>query len=267
MGMFAGMIAGAMGGGAQAVGQIADNQIQKQTRMDLSTFESQLQADRAAQLARLQQTMSREDQTYNTTGPGADEKLKFAGKQSAAQAEAERAAAGAYARDPNARAGIRAKAQDQHIDGIGAVASAEESRYGVTRKKAVDALLDDAARLESTGDAEGAEKKRREADTKRGTVAGKSYSDVVGAAKVLQQQAADLLDPMKGGDPSDPVKVARAQQLSERAAELAEGLASKRGVGGKSKPGAAPYAEGSRLTGPDGKFYIVKGGKPVLEGN
>lgn len=232
MGMLAGLVAGAMGGGAQAVGQIADGQIQKQTRMDLAQFESQLQMDRAAQLARLQQTMAREDQTYNTVGQGGQEKLEFGKKTAAAASEAEREGLKALGTDKAALAGISAKARAGHIESASSAASAEATRADTKRKGEINKLLDDAANAEARGDTEGAERLRRQADTKRGAVAGKSYSDVVGAARVLEAQADALLDPMKGGDPQDPAKVAKAQQLRERAAEMAEGLASKRGLGG-----------------------------------
>lgn len=234
--MLGGLIAGAMSGGANAVGQIADTQIQKQTRMDLSSFESQLQMDRAAQLARLQQTMAREDQTYNTTGQGATEKIEFSRKSAAATSEAEREGLKALGNDKGALAGISAKARAGHIESASSTASAAATEADTKRKGEINKLLDQAADAEARGDTEAAEKLRRQADTKRGTVAGKSYSDVVGAAKILQQEAADLLDPMKGGDPQDPAKIARAQQLRERAAELAEGLASKRGVSGAGNP-------------------------------
>lgn len=152
MGVFAGMIAGAMGGGAQAVGQIADNQIQKQTRMDLASFESQLQMDRAAQLARLQQTMAREDQTYNTVGAGADEKLKFVGRETGVLAEREREVGkargdversnlAAYSTDPAARAGVRARTSDSESGS--AKTGAAATSYDLEQKKKLQRLIDE----------------------------------------------------------------------------------------------------------------------------
>ena len=236
--MLAGLIAGALGGGANAVNQIADTQIAQQSKMALSKYESDLAVERQTAVQRLQQTIGREDALWGTTGEGGQAKVKLAGQEADERAAAERRAGAAAGQDKDYLAGVRAKAQAGHVEGAAGAASAEATKADTKRKGEINALLDQAAEAEGRGDTEAAEKLRRQADTKRGTVAGKSYSDVVGAAKVLQQQASDLLDPMKGGDPTDPAKVARARELNERAAELAEGLASKRGVGGgKGDPG------------------------------
>lgn len=235
--MLGGLIAGALAGGANAVGQLADNQIQKQTRMELSKYESDLATDRATAVARLQQTIGREDALYNTTGEGGQAKLKFEGQAADERAAAGRRASAALGQDKAALAGMSAEARAKHIDGVSAVAAAEASRYELTRKKGIDKILDEAEGAVARGDEEGAEKARRRAETKKGAAPGKTYADVVGAAKVLAAEADALLDPTKGGDPQDPEKVARANQLRDRAAELAEGLASKRGLGGGGGPG------------------------------
>lgn len=68
--MFGGIIAGALGQGAQNVQDLAQQQIDVNNKQDLASFQSGLEADRQAQAARLQQTIGRENTAFAASPEG-----------------------------------------------------------------------------------------------------------------------------------------------------------------------------------------------------
>lgn len=139
--MLGGLIAGALSGGANAVGQIADTQIAQQGKMALSKYESDLAVERQTAVARLQQTIGREDALWGTTGEGGQAKVKLAGQEADERAAAERRAGAAIGKDKDYLAGVRAKAQAGHVEGRLAGEQAENLKDERTRRQEVDKLI------------------------------------------------------------------------------------------------------------------------------
>lgn len=67
---FGGIIAGAIGQGAQNVSDLAQQQIDVNNKQQLASFQSGLEADRQAQAARLQQTIGRENSAFAASPEG-----------------------------------------------------------------------------------------------------------------------------------------------------------------------------------------------------
>ena len=71
-----GIIAGALGGGAQAVGQIADQQIDTNKRKDLAQHQADIDIAKSEAIARTSESIRREGNMYDTIGEGGDAKRK-----------------------------------------------------------------------------------------------------------------------------------------------------------------------------------------------
>jgi hypothetical protein len=82
--MLGGILAGALSGGAQAGGQIADTEIKQRNDTAMRELESKLAVEREAQVARLRESIRREGVIYDTTGEGGQAKLKY-GRQEGQQ--------------------------------------------------------------------------------------------------------------------------------------------------------------------------------------
>lgn len=85
--MLGGILAGALSGGAKAGVDIADKTIAQNQKSDLMRLEQQLAIEREDQIGRLRQRRERADQTYNTTGKGAEEKLGYKKREAAVETE------------------------------------------------------------------------------------------------------------------------------------------------------------------------------------
>lgn len=269
--MLGGILAGAMKGGAQAGMEIADAELAQRRKAEMMQLEQQLAIERADAIARRQQAIAREDQTYNTTGQGGQEKLAFKKKEGEVETDAE--VAKRQKLDPLdvAKAGSMQKAKNdedtravtergnnkgyltakQREADAGESSSLKSSRGESTRgariendqKAEVANLRKRAEQMRARGDEAGAVKLEDEIARRQGAKPGSEYD----LEKVVEESE----------DPATGAKIRRERTERRKPATAA----------GKPPPAGAPYAEGARLIGPDGKFYIVKGGKPVLEGN
>lgn len=271
--MLAGILAGAMGGGAQAAVDVADGELAQRRKTEMMQLEQQLAIERAEAIARRQQAIDRENQTYNTTGQGGAEKLAFKKREGAVDTEVEagkREVLDKYdvkkagdmegARQTAATNATKARGSDKdYLRAKQAEADASESgslkasrgestrgaRMDNDRKAEIMKLERDAEALRNRGDEAGAQRKEQQIARLRGAKPGDEY-DVEKVTEVTE-------------DPNNPNNKITRERTERR----------KPGASDASKPpkAGAPYAEGARLVGPDKKIYIVKGGKPVLEGS
>jgi hypothetical protein len=255
-----GIIAGALGGVGSAVAKIGAEEMAQQNRMAVYDKQAELE-ERKLRLAD-ELSRSRAEWEVSTDGLGG-KKIEFeterTAKVGAAQTgvEVERERTLAPERRKNAvdqavavktaegnleREQTIARGTDkQYLAAFRAMNDAKESSasrasaaaafYELTRKRTADKLRDQAADALKAGDKESADNLIRQADVVVGKVSAKSYSDVVGAMKVLEGQAAALLDPMKGGDPAKPENVAEANAIRQQIRSLGENIGSAKGVG------------------------------------
>ncbi len=269
--MLGGILAGAMKGGAQAGVEIADAELAQRRKAETMQLEQQLAIERADAIARRQQAIAREDQTYNTTGQGGQEKLSFkareaevdrttkvADRQALDPLDIDKADKIQRAKDAAGRDDVKAKGGDKDF----LKARQADTDAGVSSStKAVQGESARGARIDNDQKAEIANlRKRAEQMRARGDEAGALKLE----DEILRRQGA------KAGSEYDIEKVTTvSEDPATGAKETRERTERRRpGTSEKQPPKAgAPYAEGARLVGPDGKFYIVKGGKPVLEGN
>lgn len=176
-------------------------------------------------------------------------KIKTAKDTTLAQGEAERTNAGAYADDTKARAGTRAKAQDQFVEGSGSKAQGELAKFQLTQLKAV---ADARTELSKTTDpAKREELSQRIQDLQLGTST-KSYSDVVTAAEGYRKMADNLrkdADKIANNEEERKGMLARASEYEAQADFILRGAIGKRLPGSQAakpaenKPTAAAGAK------------------------
>ncbi len=294
-----GIIASAIGGGASQAVDVANKQIDKQNQMDLRGYEQQLALERMEAQERLRQA----GVLAEVKGPIADARAEYDGRVTQQRVRIETdgmvdretrlqpvKVAGAvavkkaeneveadddrnYATDPTRRAGARAKASDK--EGSASRAAAAATGYKLSREQAVDKLRDKAATLRAAGDEEGAKRVLQQAADMTGAGGTKSYGDVVQAAKMFADMATAeekaLKDDFEATPEEKKARQVRIREYRDLASSLGGGVAEKKNVGtnappsGKASGKGAPYPDGTRLSGPGGKTYIVKNGVPVLE--
>ncbi len=304
--MLGGIIAGALGGAGQAVGRIADDQIKQNQRVDLLRVQQEIDNQKALREQELKKDLmnfqvtgpyaearrtslaadetavgaARSDvavrQARNMIDVDVEEEQKLAPVKQAnavSQAKAVKTAENQIALEDTLARG----SNKNYLKALGALndanqssaarASAAKTVYEMNRQKYVDNLRDVASGLMAAGDKEGAEEQLRVADMASGKAPARSFSDVAAFAKVLEAQAAALVDPMKGGDPMNPENVAQATAIRQRIQELAADVSSKRGVGGSgaaTKPAAGPK-EGDKSTSKSDKPIVYSNGQWVYQ--
>ena len=194
--------------------------------------ETDVQTDRTGKVGAAETTvLSNREETLR---PG---KIKTAKDTALAQGEAERANMGAYASDPNARAGNRAKAQDQFVEGSGSKAQGELAKFQLTQLKAV---ADARTQLANEKDPVKREEiSQRIQDLQLGTST-KSYSDVVTAAEGYRKMADNLRRDADKITDSEQERKAMLQRATEYEAQADYIL---RGAVGKRLPSASKPAE------------------------
>jgi hypothetical protein len=294
---FGGIIAGALGGGANAVGQIAEGQIEKTNKVDLAKQISEIDEMKQQRLAQANETLRRSANAYDTTGEGGEQKLAFEGKktaqantaaleQSRAQIpiDAERTAAvGKATADVATASTIEQGSNPAFIKAVRALESAKESsstRAGAALASAEAALKGeqlrdfkdlrneyDAVKLLQNDASLNDEQRAREIAKhqqnidliKQKNTAGKGAADINGVAA----NAANLIKLADAAELNgDPVL---AKQYRAQAAEMSTGAGAKKlpnsniaGVGGAK----APPAVGAVVGG-----YTFKGGDPADKNN
>lgn len=291
-----GIIAGALGGAAQQGIEVANSALDKQKQMDLRQYEQQLTMERAEQQERLRQA----GVLAEVKGPIADARVEYDGRvtkqrvstETAGLVERERTLAPVkvesakqikraendieqenlrnYGKDPEARKGARAMAEDKESSASRTAAAA--AGYKLGREKQVDVLRDAAARTRAAGNEEGAKALLQQAADMSGAGNTKSYSDVVQAGRVLADMAkAEETALRENFDITPEEKKAAEQRIAEMratAAALAGGVAEKKNVstgGSKADPQAGPKpapAVGTVMNG-----YRYMGGDPNVRAN
>lgn len=296
---FGGIIAGALGGGAQAAGQIADTQIAQNQKMDMARMEQQLALERMQAQERIRQS----GVLAENSGPIGEAKAAQVGRETAARVGGE--TTGLVSRyqqltpleverqkqldkgkvDTEIDATKRRGADKDYLtaeqrltdakESSATKASAAASTYKLGREKIIDQLRDQLAEQRSMGNEDAAKMIEQQISALSGG-GGKNFSDVASVMKTFENMAAaeeaPLKDPIAAAQMPEDEKKRRqenAREYRQMAATIGSDVSGKRGVnsqpaGGPPK-GGAPYQEGTRLVGPDGKFYVVKNGKPVLE--
>lgn len=274
-----GIIAGALGGGAQAVGQIADTQIKQNAWKEQAGIEQQLAIERDEAIQRRRLELNRQDTLERTTGPIADAELSLRKRQGAidtdvavdregkvgkVRGDVERGNAAAYA-TPEGKAalkGIQAKAdasESGSIKGSRAVA-AEGGRLDNEEKREDLSLRKRAEEMRARGDEDGAQKLEDQRARLRGRGGSgaktgaepKSMADAVAAARELNKMADDA--EMSGQDE-------QAKQLRAQAQSVLGNVTEKRGV-------AAPKKDAAPAGGPkEGETGTSKSGKPIVYQN
>lgn len=274
-----GIIAGALGGGAQAVGQIADTQIKQNNWVEQAQVEQRLAIEREEAIARRRAQIARDDTLERATGPIADAELALRARQGAVdnatateregtvgrvrgQVERENAAAYATPEGAGALRGLKAKANSSESDSIvgSRAASTEGQRIANTTAREEQDLVRKARELRNRGDEEGAAKVEAQIGVGRPGKGGKggagsddpkSGADAVAAAKVFLELA-------KGAEETGDM--AGAQAFRAKAAEVAGGVAERRKVvpKGEPTPGGGPK---------EGATGMSKSGKPIVYQN
>ena len=161
-------------------------------------------------------------------------KIQTAEDTALAQGRAERTNMGAYANDPNARKGARAKAQDQHIESSGSVAQANLANYQLTQLRAVSDLKLQLSKL-GKDDPKREDIKQQIDDLTLGTSA-KSLSDVVTSAEAYRKMADNLrrdADKITDNEAERKTMLQRATEYETQADLIL------RGAVGKRLPGSA----------------------------
>ena len=287
-----GIIAGALSGGAGQAISVADTQIDKQKQMDLRQYEHELALERMQQQERLRlegvrvendpnseigkarlgyQKKSDQQRVETETAGYVDRETKLqpvrtegAKALKRAENEIEQENLRNYGKDPEVRKGAQAMAADK--ESTAAKVNAAATSYELTRKKAVDTLLDAASRARAAGNEDGAKSLRQQAADMRGADPNKNFADVQQGGRTLADMAkaeeAPLNDPVQAAQMSEKEKTdrkKRATELRRLAEQMITGVAEKKAVdtGGAPAPTAGAPKVGTVVDG-----YRFLGGNP-----
>lgn len=306
--MLAGIIAGALGGAAQQGISIADDQIKQNQRAEMLRIQAEIEREKLAyadELARNRamwevdpeglggKKIAFDVKRTNEVGD-AETAQQVARSRAQIPVEVEREQTLAPVKLTNAVSQAKAVKQAEgevehqqtlarggdknYLKAVAALSDAKESSatraaaaktvYEMNRQKYVDNLRDVASGLMAAGDKAGAEEQLRVADMASGKAQAKNFTDVAAFAKVLESQAAALVDPAKGGDPTNPENVAQATAIRQRIQEMAADVSTKRGVAGGGGGPAAPTSgpkEGDKDKSKSGKPIVFRNGQWVYE--
>lgn len=256
--MLAGILAGAMGGGAQAAVDIADGELAQRRKTEMMQLEQQLAIERADAIARRQQALDRDQLLWKTQGAGAAAQLDYEKRKGAVDTEVE--AAKRKALDPL----DVTKAGDMEGARQTAATNATKARGGdkdYLRAKQAEADASEsgslkASRGESTrgsrlenDEKEFARKERARAEELR------NRGDEAGAKKIE-----DALARRQGAKAGQEYDVEKVTEVTE---DPATGNKTTRERTERRKPGAAAPAAPGRLTpGAVVDGYRFLGGNP-----
>ena len=157
--------------------------------------------------------------------------------------------------DPDYIAGLGKKARATHIESASSVASANLSRYQLEKAQRFEQLQTEYADAVTAGNQEKARELANRIEAMNFTGKAKDVQAYIHAATQARKLAAETMDD------------AEKRELLSKANiyEKLAGIDERGGSGGGAPKSGAPYAEGTRLRGKDGKTYVVRNGKPVLE--
>lgn len=244
--MLGGLIAGALGGAGQAVGQIADDQIKQNQRIELANIQAQIEKDKADYAQQLQKDLMNfqvkgEYADARRTSIAADEtavggaraavavrqaqdmipvqvqqekevggaRAENAGKEAKARLGAETDALFARWKDPQYFKGLSAEAQAKHIESQASLAQAALTRLqmeGVQDTQRLGRALADARR---GGNDEAVQKLQQEITDRAftGKDTSKAYTAYAAASTKLIDLQAKLEDPTKMLDPAQKAQL------------------------------------------------------------
>lgn len=160
----------------------------------------------------------------------------------------------------------RNHARAKHIESASSIASANLSNFQLTQLKKLEGIQDEYYKAVDSGDAAAIEKAKQklQANAKPDRADRKDSGDYLRYATNLREQAEKV-------DPSERAALIKKAEIAEALAGVDASKPAPAPKPGAPAPAAAPkvngspHPEGTRLTGPDGKIYVVQGGKPVLE--
>ena len=289
---FGGIIAGALGGGAQAVGQIADTQIAQNQKMDMARMEQQLALERMQAQERIRQS----GVLAENSGPIGEAKAAQVGRETAARVKSE--TTGLMSRyqqltpleverqkqldkgkvDTEIDATKRRGADSDYLKSERALADAKESsatrasaassNYELGRKKAVDALRDKLSEARATPGMEDQAKVLEQQISALSGGGGKNFSDVASVMKTFENMAAaeeaPLKDPIAAAQMPDDEKKRRqanAREYRQMAATIGSDVSGKRGVNA-NPPKGGPQAGALPKIGDIVDGFRFMGGNP-----
>lgn len=146
-------------------------------------------------------------------------------------------------------------AQAGHIESASSIASANLSKFQLGQLQEAAAIQKEYQEAIDAGDEEKAARAARK--LAGGKVDKKDAGDYLRAATQLIKAAPDA---------DSPEESAEMKATANLLFKLA-GVDPAKATAASGKPTtAAPYADGTKLKGKDGKTYVVRGGVPVLEG-
>ena len=261
---FAGLISGVLGGAAKGVTDLADAELEKKQKIDLQQKILEMTEAKEKRIAEFQGNLNIENKKREITEVGplqtaqdvartkevgtaetgvlvdrkkqtAPIEIDTAKKTKLAEGEADRENMGAYAGDPKARAGVRAKASDSESSAT--KISATAAQFELDQKRTLAGLR---KTLSQTTDPTEREDLRRRIDDLNG-LSSRSFSDVVTAGEAFRKMAANLRKDVNDGVYSEEESkdiLKRANLYEAQAANVLQGAVDKRMGGGTSKGGS-----------------------------
>lgn len=156
--------------------------------------------------------------------------------------------------DPKYIEGLAKKARATHIESASSIAAANLSKFQLQQLQEASALQKEYQAAVDTGDKDLMAKLERK-------IAGGKVTDKKDAGDFLR--AATQMLKMAGDPSTDPEEAASMKATANLMISMA-GVDPSRAQAASGKPtSGAPYADGTRLKGKDGKTYVVRNGVPV----
>lgn len=268
--MLGGILAGALSGGAQAADQLATDQIKQNQDAARAKLESELAVERERQVARLREQIRREGNAYDTVGEGGQNKLKYKELETDLATRQE-----VWRRqqidpiDVDKEAKIEKAKADVETETT--IARGNNKKYTKAKENIATALESPSLRASRAASTEGQqlenkikrdlwdlELQRREAIKAGDTAKAQQIEEMQNrTAGKAGDTGYEIVKTIRETDPLTGETKERTETTVRRPAPAAASPAA--GV----PPSGAPYKEGQRLRGPDGKLYIVQNGRPV----
>lgn len=192
-----------------------------------------------------------------------DPKAQTAEETTKAQGRGERANLSAYADDPNARKGARAKASDSESSGTKAQGAL--AQFKLTQEKALADLRTKLSKL--PGDSAERTEIERQIKDLSGSLITKSYSDMVTAAESYRKMAANLRkdaeDMFEEPGSTEKQELLRRARIYEEEADAILQAAKNKRLSGSTSPKTDKPSKGTN--GPkEGDTDTSKSGKPII---
>ncbi len=268
--MLGGILAGALSGGAQAGGQIADTEIKQRNDAAMRELESKLAVEREAQVARIRENMRRESHLWDKKGPGAEATLEYGRKEG--QQKNELAVEGARQLAPvQADAAAQRKRAEEDVETSVTISRGNDPKFTGAKQNIADAGESrsvKAARSASTAgqnlenqmkkDMWDLEQQRRKAIDAGDTAAVERIeAKQRSLSKKASDEGYDITKTIEETDPLTGETKVRTETTTRRPASAATPNKPQ-----QSPAGGAPYKDGTILRRGN-ELFIVKDGRPV----